>query len=135
MPYLLLTKEELLDIYRDQIASFGGKEGLTDEGGLEAALARPGLILDYNPDASIFDIAAALFFSITINRHPFVDGNKRAGFAACDVTLMLNGYQLDATQSDILDKIEQAIKRSFSEQEFSDWLKENSYRNKSLEEL
>ena len=39
-------------------------------------------------------MAAALFESLLMN-HPFVDGNKRAGFFAVDVFLRLNGWKLE----------------------------------------
>jgi death on curing protein len=39
--------------------------------------------------------AAALCYSL-INNHPFVDGNKRAGHAAMETFLVLNGREIDA---------------------------------------
>jgi death on curing protein len=41
------------------------------------------------------DKAAALAFSVVMN-HPCVDGNKRAGHAAMETFLVLNGRELDA---------------------------------------
>ncbi len=38
---------------------------------------------------------AALGFSL-IQNHPFVDGNKRIGHAALEITLVLNGLELTA---------------------------------------
>jgi death-on-curing protein len=32
-----------------------------------------------------------------IQNHPFVDGNKRIGHAAMELTLMLNGFELIAS--------------------------------------
>jgi death-on-curing family protein len=43
--------------------------------------------------------AAALGHSL-ISNHPFVDGNKRAGHAAMEVILLLNGYELLSSHSD-----------------------------------
>ena len=40
--------------------------------------------------------AAALGFSL-IQNHPFVDGNKRIGHAAMEITLVLNGFELSAS--------------------------------------
>jgi len=42
---------------------------------------------------------AALGFSL-INNHPFVDGNKRIGHAAIEVTLLMNGYEIQANVED-----------------------------------
>ena len=39
--------------------------------------------------------ACALLESLLIN-HPFVDGNKRTAFAACDVFLRCNGQHITA---------------------------------------
>jgi death-on-curing protein len=43
----------------------------------------------------LFDKAAAYLYHIVKN-HPFIDGNKRTGFACCDVFLRINGYRLQA---------------------------------------
>lgn len=48
---------------------------------------------------TVADKAAALCFSI-ISNHPFVDGNKRAGHAAMETFLVLNGYQVSASLDD-----------------------------------
>ncbi len=48
---------------------------------------------------TLADQAAALGFSLIAN-HPFVDGNKRAGHAAMEVFLVMNGYELAADVDD-----------------------------------
>lgn len=45
-----------------------------------------------------------LCFSIAVN-HPFVDGNKRAGHAAMETFLVINGYEIIAT----VDEAEQVM--------------------------
>ena len=47
------------------------------------------------------DLAAAYLFGIVKN-HPFVDGNKRTGFAAADLFLYFNGLSLEAEQEDLI---------------------------------
>ncbi len=54
--------------------------------------------------ASLTEKAAALAFSL-IQNHPFVDGNKRIGHAAMEVTLLLNGFEIQAD----VDEQEQLI--------------------------
>lgn len=66
--------------------------GIRDLGAVEAAVFRPQC--GYYTD--IVQEACALLESLLIN-HPFVDGNKRAAFAACDVFLRINGYGIAAT--------------------------------------
>lgn len=91
----------ILDLHRASIDRFGGSHGVRDIGGVEAALARAEQIIGYGGDAvGVAQVAAAIGFSLTKNRHPFVDGNKRAGWFAMFVTLRLNGYRLDAREAD-----------------------------------
>jgi death-on-curing protein len=60
-------------------------------GAVEAAAFRPQC--GYYED--VIEEAAALLESLLVN-HPFVDGNKRTAFAACDVFLRINGWQIRA---------------------------------------
>lgn len=65
-----------------------------DAGLLESAVSRPKVVL-YGADAypDLMTKAAALMQSLIAN-HAFVDGNKRAGWAAMEVFLGLNGVDL-----------------------------------------
>jgi death-on-curing protein len=45
---------------------------------------------------TIVEKASALGYSI-IKNHPFIDGNKRAGHAAMEVFLVLNGFEISAS--------------------------------------
>ena len=88
--YLLIS--DVLAMHTDQLARFGGAQGLRDPGLLEAALFRPQT--GYYP--SLIDEAAALWESLSQN-HPFVDGNKRTAFAAAYVFLAINGLEIVAS--------------------------------------
>ena len=79
----------VLDIHAEQLALFGGPDGVRDPGLLESALARPVNKFAYG-ETDLAALAAAYAFGIAKN-HPFVDGNKRAAFAAIIVFLGLNG--------------------------------------------
>jgi death on curing protein len=83
-----LTSEDVLHAHARQLQVFGGASGMRDEGGLESALARPQNKWRYE-GAELPELAAAYAFGIVRN-HPFVDGNKRAGFLAMVGFLMLN---------------------------------------------
>jgi len=85
----------VLDIHAEQLALFGGADGVRDPRLLESALARPLNKFVYG-ETSLAVLAAAYAFGIVRN-HPFVDGNKRTGFAAMIVFLGLNGVELDVT--------------------------------------
>ena len=67
---------------------------------LDSAVAQPQATFggqDLNP--TLTSKAAALGFSLIMN-HPFVDGNKRTGFAAMAVLLRLNGLKLVCSTDD-----------------------------------
>lgn len=79
------------------IKRYGGAEGIRDMGAVEAAVFRP----QCGYYADVVQEACALLESLLIN-HPFVDGNKRVAFAACDVFLRINGYRINANSTDLL---------------------------------
>lgn len=94
MRYLSLA--EILFLHKEVITSSGGMGGIRDLGGLESAINQPRITFDQKelyPD--IVSKASALCFSI-IRNHPFIDGNKRAGHAAMEVFLFLNGFEIKA---------------------------------------
>jgi death-on-curing protein len=95
-----LELAEVVEIHRDQIARYGGAEGIRDLGLLQSALAMPaaGARGEYFHD-DLFAMAAAYLFHIVKN-HPFVDGNKRVGAVAALVFLDLNGIELRAPEDD-----------------------------------
>jgi death on curing protein len=86
----------VLDFHAEQLALFGGADGLRDRGLLESALARPINKFTYG-EADLAVLAAAYGFGIARN-HPFVDGNKRTALASMIVFLGLNRIDLDAPQ-------------------------------------
>lgn len=86
-----LTSLEVLALHQALLQRYGGAPGIRDMGAVEAAIFRPRC--GYYD--GIIEEAAALLESLLIN-HPFVDGNKRVAFAACDVFLRINGWRIQA---------------------------------------
>jgi len=86
-----LTTADVLAIHADQLAHYGGGDGVRDPGQLEAALFRP----QSGYYADLIAEAAALWESLSQN-HPFVDGNKRTAFASMYTFLVINGMELTA---------------------------------------
>lgn len=95
-----LTVADVLGLHLVLMQRYGGTSGVRDPGALEAALFRPQT--GYYKD--ILAEAAALCESLAIN-HPFVDGNKRIAFAAMDVFLRINGWQLRRPPMQIYDEM------------------------------
>lgn len=93
-----LSKAAILLLHAESLSAFGGAAGLRDEGLLESALARPLNLFAYEGVTDLARLAAAYASGIARN-HPFVDGNKRAAFAAAGVFLKANGLNLVAEQA------------------------------------
>ncbi len=86
----MITLQDVLRFHELSIQKFGGALGIRDEGYLESAIERPSATFggeDLYPTP--YEKAAAILESILKN-HPFVDGNKRTAFLACDATLRLH---------------------------------------------
>lgn len=86
---IFLTLAEVLAIHAQQINEYGGAHGIRDRGLLESAVFRP----QTGYYASAAEEAAALMESLATN-HPFLDGNKRAAFAAAHTFLLVNGFDV-----------------------------------------
>jgi death-on-curing protein len=102
-----LTTHDVEVMHHVLIERYGGALGLRDANLLEAAVFRPQS--GYYADTLLQ--GAALFESLIIN-HPFIDGNKRVAFAAMDVFLRMNRYQLNVDSNRIYSKIMDLFKQN-----------------------
>ena len=93
-----ITKDLIFAVQEQLLSRFGGLAGVRDDGLLESALARPQQLFAYG-EPSVFELAAAYAHGIVKN-HPFLDGNKRAGFMAAYIFLGANRFELDAPEED-----------------------------------
>jgi death-on-curing protein len=118
-----LPKDLILAVHNRQLAEHGGGAGVRDEGLLESALARPQNLFAYG-ESDVAVLAAAYAFGIAKN-HPFVDGNKRTAFVACELFLAANGHELAASDEECLAMMLGLAASEVSEAEFAAWLREN----------
>jgi len=117
-----LTTADVLAIHADQIATYGGADGIRDPGQLEAALFRPQS--GYYPD--LIAEAAALWESLSQN-HPFVDGNKRTAFAGMYTFLAINGVGVTANADDTWAVMSELYEDGqFVFDELDNWLRSNT---------
>jgi death-on-curing protein len=94
-----LTLDEVIAIHQDQIARYGGSEGVRDWGLLQSAVAMPAATFGGQfVHADLCEMAAACLFHLVQN-HPFIDGNKRVGAVAAYVFLALNHRRLTTDNS------------------------------------
>lgn len=122
--WIWIETSVVLAIHEEQLAEHGGGVGVRDNGLLESALARPENLAAYgDPDAA--ELAAAYGFGIARN-HPFVDGNKRTAFVASELFLALNGYRLDADDTDCVLTMLAVAAGELEESAFAEWLRSHS---------
>jgi death-on-curing protein len=118
-----LQLAEVLGLHRRLIDQSGGTAGIRDLGLLEASLAQPRQTfggIDLYPE--LLEKAAALGFSL-IQNHPFVDGNKRIGHAAMEITLVLNGVELVASVDSAEAAVLAVAMGELNRESFTNWVK------------
>ena len=105
------------------LASHGGAEGLRDAGLLESALARPRQHYAYgSPD--IIELAA-IYTTGIVRNHPFVDGNKRTGFATGVAFLLLNDLVFKASEEEATQAVLALAAGELDEAGYAAWLRSN----------
>ena len=110
------------------LAAHGGATGLRDAGLLESALARPRQHYAYaSPD--VFELAA-LYTAGIVRNHPFVDGNKRTGFAIGIAFLELNGFVFQSTEEDATTSVFALAGGDLDETGYAAWLRSNAKRRR-----
>lgn len=118
-----LSVDLVLDIHGEQLALFGGPEGVRDRGLLESALARPINKHTYG-DTDIASLAASYALGIAGN-NPFIDGNKRVAFAAFLVFLGLNGITFRVDPAHATASVLALAAGEIDEAGFAQWVRDN----------
>ena len=122
-----ITLKQVKAIHQQQIIMFGGSPEILDEGKLESTVLRGKNIFNYNPQADLYDLAAAIGWGIT-NNHAFVDGNKRTAFVVMVVFLQINGIILTASEVDVVNIMLAVASSEVSQKQLSNWLKNFSVK-------
>lgn len=118
-----VSVELVVDIHAEQLALFGGPAGIRDQGLLESALTRAPNKYAYGED-ELAVLAAAYAFGVARN-HPFVDGNKRAAFAAMIVFLGLNGIDFLVAEPEATAAILALAAGEVEEEGLTRWIHDN----------
>ena len=116
-----LTRDLLLAIHDEQIAEHGGAPCIRDHALLESALARPRNHAGYGA-ADVASLGALYALAIARN-HPFVDGNKRAAFVALETFLILNGFELLASDAEATVMMMEMSAGEITDAAFIAWVK------------
>ncbi|HEX7775557.1 MAG TPA: type II toxin-antitoxin system death-on-curing family toxin [Parvibaculum sp.] len=119
-----VLKQAVLAFHIRQLAEHGGGEGVRDEGLLDSALARPENKFAYE-EPDLFMLAAAYAYGIATN-HPFVDGNKRTAYVTALTFLRLNGFRVDASQTEKYETFIRLASGEIGEDDLAAWFRRNA---------
>ncbi len=118
-----LDVDEVIDMHAEQLAIFGGPEGIRDRGLLESAILRP--VNQWNDgQADMAVLAAAYAFGLARNA-PFVSGNKRIAFHAMMVFLRGNNIPFAPDPACATIIILSLAAGEVSEESLTRWIKDN----------
>jgi death-on-curing protein len=118
-----LDVDEVIDMHAEQLAMFGGPEGIRDYGLLESAILRPLNQWHYG-QTDLAALAGAYAFGLARN-HAFVDGNKRIAFHAMMVFLRSNGIQFSPEPGHATEIILALAAGEVSEESLTRWIRDN----------
>jgi death-on-curing protein len=118
-----LEVDEVIDMHAEQLAIFGGPEGVRDRGLLESAVLRPVNQWHYG-QTDMAALAAAYAFSLARN-NVFVDGNKRIAFHAMMVFLRGNGIEFAPDPAQAAEIILSLAAGEVSEESLTRWIRDN----------
>jgi death on curing protein len=118
-----LEVDEVIDMHAEQLAIFGGPEGIRDHGLLESAVLRPVNQWHYG-QTDLAALAAAYAFGLARN-HAFVDGNKRIAFHAMMVFLRGNDIAFAPDPAHATEIILSLAAGEVSEESLTRWIRDN----------
>lgn len=117
------TVEQVIQIHDEILERTGGETGRLHRGLIEAALSRA----QWGPftQEGALEERAALLMRGIAQDHPFVDGNKRTSVEVADTFLGRNGYDLTASEDDLVERTVLIARGQFSLQEIARWIHRN----------
>lgn len=122
-----LSLDDVLESHTEQIATYGGGEGIRDVGLLESALAQPAAMFGGQYlHADLFEMAAAYLFHIVQN-HPFIDANKRVGLETALLFLEINGLSIDASDELLVDLVLRTAQGQTSKPEIAEFFRSHAH--------
>ncbi len=121
----MMQLKEVLSIHKILIEEFGGKAGIRDLDGLDAAIKRPFTTFDGQELYPTPVAKAAAILESVVKNHPFLDGNKRTGYTLMRLILLENGQDIEATEAEKYDFIIQIATGALDFEEIHQWLEDN----------
>jgi death on curing protein len=118
-----LNFEDVEELHAEQLAAYGGREGILDENMVRSAVAMPqASMFGRYLHKDIAEMAAAYLFHFAAAQG-FVDGNKRTGVVAAVEFLGRNGLMINATNDEMYDTTMGVANHQMSKEQLGDWLR------------
>ena len=125
-PNIQFTIQDIYELHKQLENAFILSSGVRDENLLASAVNTPfQTFMGNDLYPSLYDKAARLCYGIA-NNHPFTDGNKRTALHSMYVYLIINGFDIMATQQDVENMIIDIAAGNMTNTELAQWLRENT---------
>lgn len=125
-PNIQFTLQDIYELHTQLENAFVLSPGVHDENLLASAVNTPfQTFMGNDLYPSIYDKAAQLCYGIA-NNHPFTDGNKRTALHSMYVYLIINGFDIMATQQDVENMIIDVASGNMTNVKLAQWLQKNT---------
>lgn len=125
-PNIQFTLQDIYELHTQLEGAFVLSPGVRDENLLASAVNTPfQTFMGNDLYPSIYDKAAQLCYGLA-NNHPFTDGNKRTALHSMYVYLIINGYDITATQQEVENLIIDVAAGHMTNVELAQWLIDNT---------
>ena len=125
-PNIQFTIQDIYELHKQLENAFILSSGVRDENLLASAVNTPfQTFMGNDLYPSLYDKAARLCYGIA-NNHPFTDGNKRTALHSMYVYLIINGFDIIASQQDVENMIIDIAAGNMTNTELVQWLQENT---------
>lgn len=125
-PNIQFTVQDIYELHIQLEKTFILSSGIRDENLLASAVNTPfQTFMGNDLYPTIYDKAAQLCYGIA-NNHPFTDGNKRTALHSMYVYLIINGFDITASQQEVENLIINMAAGNMTNIELAQWLRDNT---------
>ena len=131
-PNIQFTIQDIYELHTQLENTFILSPGIRDQNLLASAVNTPfQTFMGNDLYPSIYDKAAQLCYGIA-NNHPFIDRNKRTALHSMYVYLIINGFDIAASQQEVENLIINVAAGRMNNSELSEWLQNNTIKIEQL---
>ncbi|WP_295869064.1 type II toxin-antitoxin system death-on-curing family toxin [uncultured Veillonella sp.] len=120
------TVQDIYELHIQLEKTFILSSGIRDKNLLASAVNTPfQTFMGNDLYPTIYDKAAQLCYGIA-NNHPFTDGNKRTALHSMYVYLIINGFDITASQQEVENLIINVAAGNMTNIELAQWIRDNT---------